>query len=120
MNNIKTGDEVIVIAGANKGHRGRVDRVVRNKLRQRPRHAPPKGLGVITRVFVEGMDRIKHVKANPNAGEEGGRKSIPYSIHISNVMLTDASGKPSRVGIKSLEDDRRVRYFKTDGEIVDA
>jgi len=119
MNTIKTGDEVVVIAGVDKGHRGKVTKIVREKLRQKPRKAAPKGQGKVKRVFVEGMDCLKHVKANPNASEPGGRKSIPRSVHVSNVMLVDSSGKPSRVGVKTLEDGKKVRYFKTNGEVVD-
>ena len=104
MRKIKKGDEVIVIAGKDKGRRGTVLRVLDNG-----------------RMVVEGINMIKrHTKANPARGEAGGIIEKEASIHASNVMLYNPiAQKGDRVGIKKLEDGRRVRYFKSDGEVVD-
>lgn len=106
MRKIKKGDEIIVIAGKDKGKKGTV-------------------LAVLLqggKLLVDGINTVKkHVKANPNAGERGGIVIKTLPIHSSNVMLYDAaSDKGSRVGIKTLEDGRKVRYFKSTNEIVDA
>ncbi len=104
MNKIKTGDDVIIIAGKDKGKRGSVLKVIDNE-----------------RVVVEGANMAKkHVKANPNAGESGGIIEKEMPLHISNVaVFNSAAGKADRVGIKILEDRRRVRYFKSNNEVVD-
>lgn len=105
MKKIKKGDEVIVIAGKDKGRRGQVLSV----------------LLAGERFMIEGINTVKkHVKANPQSGDRGGIVIKTHSIHNSNVMLYDqASGKGSRVGIKKLEDGRNVRYFKSTDEVVD-
>ncbi|EKD73457.1 MAG: 50S ribosomal protein L24 [uncultured bacterium] len=102
---IKKGDEVMVIAGKDKGRRGIVQSVLRDK-------------GMLV---VEDINTAKkHVKANPNTGEKGGIIIKTCPIHRSNVMLYDqVSGKGSRVGIRILEDGRRVRYFKSTDEVID-
>lgn len=104
MKKIKKGDDVIVIAGKDKGKRGNVLRVLDNG-----------------RVLVDGVNIVKkHVRPNPNKGETGGIIEREAALNISNVALYDAaSGKPSRVGIKTLEDGRKVRVYKTSGEVVD-
>lgn len=104
MNKIKTGDDVIVIAGKDKGKRGSVLKIIDNE-----------------RVVVEGINMAKkHVKPNPNAGESGGIIEKEMPLHISNVaVFNPAAGKADRVGIKTLEDGRRVRYFKSSNEVVD-
>ncbi len=104
MNKIKTGDDVIVIAGKDKGKRGSVLKIIDNQ-----------------RVVVEGVNIAKkHVKPNPNAGEPGGIVNKEMPLHISNVaVFNSATGKADRVGIKILEDGRRVRYFKSNNEVVD-
>ncbi len=104
MNKIKTGDDVIVIAGKDKGKRGSVLKIIDNQ-----------------RVVVEGVNVAKkHVKPNPNAGEPGGIVKKEMPLHISNVaVFNSATGKADRVGIKILEDGRRVRYFKSNNEVVD-
>lgn len=102
---IKKGDQVLVIAGKDRGKRGKVLRVDRQR----------------ARVVVEGVNMIKrHNRPNPRAGVQGGIVEREAPIHISNVMvISPDSGKPSRVGIKVLEDGRRVRYAKVDGAILD-
>jgi large subunit ribosomal protein L24 len=104
MNRIKKGDEVIIIAGKDKGKTGTVTEVLL------------KG----EKYLIEGMNtKKKHVKANPNSGERGGitLKSMP--VHGSNVKLYNSdTSKGSRVGIRKLDDGRLVRYFKSTGEVV--
>lgn len=104
MNKIKKGDEVIVIAGANKGRRGTVLRVEDDE-----------------RVLVEGVNVVKkHTKGNPNAGVQGGIVEQERPVHVSNVMLFNpTSGKGDRIGVRTLEDGKRVRFFKSNNEVVD-
>lgn len=104
MNRIRKGDEVIVIAGKDNGRRGTVTRVL------------PNG-----KYVVEGVNMVKkHMKPNPNAGVTGGIIDKEMPIESSNVMLFNpATGKGGRVGFKTLEDGRKVRYFKSNGEVVD-
>ncbi|WP_127475867.1 50S ribosomal protein L24 [Sulfurivermis fontis] len=105
MRKIRKGDEVVVLTGRNKGRRGNVLRVLPND-----------------RVVVEGVNMVKkHQKPNPLKGIPGGIVEKEHSIHVSNVALfNSATGKADRVGIKFLEDGRKVRYFKSNGEVVDA
>lgn len=105
MNKIKKGDEVIVIAGASKGVRGTVLSLVDDG----------------DRVLVEGVNVAKkHTKGNPNAGVQGGIVEQERPIDASNIMLFNPStGKGDRVGIKTLEDGSRVRFFKSNNEVVD-
>jgi len=107
MQRIKKGDEVVVIAGKSRGRRGTVLRVRDDD-----------------RVLVEGVNIAKkHVRPNPAEGVAGGIEEIEMPLHISNVMLYNAqTGKGDRVGYKVLEDKggrRKVRYFKSTGEVVD-
>jgi len=104
MNRIKKGDQVIVIAGADKGKKGTVSRVAGDKL------------------FVENINMVKrHTKPNPQAGQPGGIVEREASIHSSNVMvLNPATGKGERVGFKVLGDGRKVRVFRSSGEALDA
>ncbi len=99
MQKIKNGDEVIVIAGKDKGKKGNVSAVLQKS----------------GKLLVEGINMVKkHVKANPNANERGGivMKNLP--IEASNVMLYNpATEKGSKVGIRLLDDGRKVRYFKS-------
>ena len=103
MNKILKGDEVIVIAGRDKGKRGKVS------LRADDSH-----------VLVEGINLVKkHTKPNPMAGTTGGivEKSMP--IHQSNVAIYNAaSGKADRVGVKVLADGKKVRVYKSSGEEI--
>ena len=104
MNRIKKGDEVIVTAGKDKGKRGDVVRVTGDK------------------VVVSNVNIVKrHTKPNPQAQQPGGIVEREAPIHISNVMLYDlATGKGERVGRKTLGDGRKVRVYRSTGEVVDA
>ena len=104
MNKIRKGDEVAVLTGKDKGKRGTVLRV-----------------GDET-VLVEGINRVKkHVRPNPMKGQVGGIVDKEMPIQISNVALFNAATqKADRVGFKVLEDGRKVRVFKSSGEVVDA
>ena len=104
MRRIKKGDEVIVTAGKDKGRRGSVMKTFDND-----------------RVMVENINMVKkHTKPNPMQGLEGGIIEKEMSLHISNVMLYNpATNKGDRVGFKVLEDGKKVRYFKSNGEVVD-
>ncbi|BBD80658.1 50S ribosomal protein L24 [Aerosticca soli] len=104
MNRIRKGDHVIVIAGKNKGQRGDVLRVEGD------------------RVVVANVNLVKrHTKPNPQANQPGGIVEREASIHISNVQLFNpATGKGERVGTKTLSDERKVRVFRSTGEVVDA
>lgn len=103
MRKIKKGDDVIIITGKDKGKRGSVLKVFED------------------RVLVENCNMAKkHVKPNPNTGETGGIVEKEMPMHISNVALFNpASNKGERVGIKILEDGRKVRFYKSDKEVVD-
>ena len=102
---IKKGDEVVVLTGRNRGQRGSVLSV----------HA---GSG---QVVVEGVNIVKrHTKPNPQKGMAGGIIEKEMPIHVSNVALFNpVTGKGDRVGVKRLEDGRKVRVFKSTGEVVD-
>ena len=104
MRKIKRGDQVVIRAGKEKGKQGTVLRVVANG-----------------RVLVENINIVKrHTRPNPNKGVMGGIVDKEAPIHISNVALYNPGvGKGERVGIKFLEDGRKVRYFKGSGEVAD-
>ena len=104
MQRIKKGDEVIVIAGKDRGRRGSVITVLEKN-----------------RILVEGVNVAKkHQKANPNAGVQGGIIEKEMPLHASNVMVFNTvTGKGDRIGIKTLEDGKRVRFFKSNKEVVD-
>jgi len=104
MNRIRRGDEVIVIAGKDRGRRGTVLRMYDDG-----------------RVLVEGINIArKHQKPNPNAGIAGGIIDKEMPVDISNVMLFNpVTKKGDRVGFRSLEDGTKVRYFKSNNEVVD-
>ena len=103
MNRIHENDEVVVIAGRDKGRRGRVMRLEGD------------------RVVVEGANKVKKaVRPNPQKNEKGGLLSREMSIHNSNVMLYNpARQKGERIAYKRLEDGKKVRYFKSNGETID-
>jgi large subunit ribosomal protein L24 len=105
MKRIKKGDDVIVISGKDKGRRGTVLRVNAED----------------DRVLVEGVNVVrKHQKPNPNAGVQGGIVEQERALHVSNVKLFNpVTGKGDRIGIKTLEDGRKVRFFKSNNEVVD-
>ena len=105
MQKIRKGDEVIVVAGRDKGKRGTVLRRVDD-----------------AHLLVEGVNVVrKHVRPNPMKGQTGGIVDKSMPIDQSNVMLLNpATGKGDRVGVKTLEDGRRVRVFRSNGEMVNA
>lgn len=105
MEKIRKGDDVVVITGKDKGKRGTVLRRVDAE-----------------HVVVEGVNRAKkHVKPNPIKGVAGGIVDKDMPIHVSNVALFNpATKKADRVGVKVLEDGRKVRVFKSNGELVNA
>ncbi len=104
MKRIRKGDHVVVIAGKNKGQRGDVLRVAED------------------RVVVSNVNIIKrHTKPNPQANQAGGIVEREAPIHLSNVQLFNpATNKGERIGTKTLEDGRKVRVFRSNGEVVDA
>jgi large subunit ribosomal protein L24 len=103
MAKFKRDDEVIVITGKDKGKRGKVVRVLED------------------RVVVAGINMVKkHVKANPARGTQGGIVDQEASLHISNVAVFNAATqKADRLGYKLLDDGKKVRVFKSSGEVVD-
>ena len=105
MRKIKQDDEVVVTAGKDRGRRGNVLRVA------------PDG-----RLVVEGVNMVKrHTKANPKAGQPGGIIDKETPIDASNVMLWNPdTAKGDRVGFKRLDDGRKVRVFRSNGEVIDA
>ena len=104
MNKIRRGDDVIVITGKDRGRRGTVIRMYDDG-----------------RVLVEGINVArKHQKPNPNAGVAGGIIDKEMPVDISNVMLYNPmTKKGDRVGFKFLEDGTKVRFFKSNDEVVD-
>ena len=101
---IKKGDKVVVITGRDKGKTGEVKQVLRAE----------------NRVVVDGVNMVKRHTA-PSAGNAGGIVEKEASIHVSNVACVDPkTDKPTRVGYKTLEDGRKVRFAKRSGEIIDA
>lgn len=102
MAHILRNDQVIVIAGKNKGKTGRVLRVIADK----------------ERVLIEGVAMVKkHVKPNPQANIKGGIAEQEAPIHISNVALMDSNGKATRAGIRVV-DGKRERFAKSTGETI--
>ena len=101
---IKRDDEVIVLAGKDKGKRGKVRKVIGTEL-----------------LIVTGVNRVKkHTKANPQAGIAGGIIEQEASIHVSNVAIYNAkTNEADRVGYK-IEDGKKTRVFKSTGESIDA
>jgi len=105
MNKIRKGDQVIVLAGRDKGKRGVVS------LRSDDSH-----------LVVDGINLVKkHTKPNPMAGTQGGIVEKTMPIHQSNVAIYNATtGKADRVGIKVLADGKKVRVYKSSGEEIKA
>ena len=105
MRKIKKGDDVIVITGKDKGKRGAVLRVVD-----------------LEHVLVDGANRVKkHQRPNPMKGTTGGIVDKEMPLHVSNVAIYNpATKKADRIGVKQLEDGRRVRVYKSNGEVIDA
>ncbi len=104
MNRIKKNDQVVVITGKDKGRTGQVLRIFEDQ-----------------KVLVEGINQVKkHQKPNPQKNEEGGIITKEMPIQISNVMLFNPqTQKGDRIGYKTLDDGRKVRVFKSNGEVVD-
>jgi len=105
---IRNGDEVVIISGKDKGRRGTVTKVRDDD-----------------KLIVEGINLVKkHVKSDPNAGIQGGIEDREMPLHVSNVMLYNPSSeKGERVGFKFLGEGaerRKVRIYKSSGEVVDA
>lgn len=105
MQKIKKGDDVVVRTGKDKGKSGRVTKVLKDD-----------------KVLVEGINQVKKSqKPNPNAGVTGGIVVKDMPIHISNIGLYNpATKKADRVGIRILDNGKKVRYFKSTNEVVDA
>ncbi len=104
MRRIRKGDDVIVIAGRDKGKRGNVLKIVSDH-----------------RALVDNVNLVKrHVRGNPNTGETGGIMEKEAPIQLSNLALYNpASKKGERVGFKVLADGKKVRYFKSNDEVID-
>ena len=101
---IKKGDKVVVITGRDKGKTGEVKQVMPAE----------------NRVVVDGVNMVKRHTA-PSAGNAGGIVEKEASIHLSNVAYVDPkTDKPTRIGYKTLDDGRKVRFAKRSGEIIDA
>ncbi|RFB80856.1 50S ribosomal protein L24 [Methylovirgula sp. 4M-Z18] len=100
---IKKGDKVVVLAGRDKGRSGEVLRVIPAE----------------DRAVVSGVNVVKR-HTRPSQTQEGGIISKEAAIHLSNLALADPkTGKPTRVGFKTLEDGRKVRFAKTSGDLID-
>lgn len=105
MSRIRKGDKVIVIAGKDKGKTGSVLSVVNDE----------------EKVFVENVNIIKkHTKGNPQMGQPGGIIEKEAGIHVSNVaILNPVTNKADRIGYRELKDGQKVRFFKSNNEVVD-
>jgi len=105
MRKILKGDNVIVISGRDKGRKGAVIGVLEDDM-----------------VLVENINRVKrHTRGNPQLNKAGGILEKEAPLHVSKVALFNpATQKADRIGIKSLADGKRVRYFKSNGEMIDA
>jgi large subunit ribosomal protein L24 len=104
MNKIRKGDEIVVIAGRDKGRRGTVVKVLEGQ------------------VVVESINMVKrHTKPNPQKNVQGGIIAREAAIDLSNVMLWNpVAKKGDRIGLRTLADGRKVRFFKSNKEVVDA
>jgi large subunit ribosomal protein L24 len=104
MNKIRKGDEVVVIAGRDKGRRGTVVKILEGQ------------------VVVENINMVKrHTKPNPQRNVQGGIVEKETAIDVSNVMLWNPIAKKGdRIGVRTLADGRKVRFFKSNKEVVDA
>ena len=101
---VRKGDTVVVVAGKDRGKRGRVLRVIPDK----------------NRVVVERINMIKKHQRPTQKLRQGGIIEREGAIHLSNVMLVDpTSGKPSRIGMRALSDGKKVRVARKSGEIID-
>ena len=105
MRKLSKGDEVVVLAGKDKGKRGVVLKVMQE----------------MEKIIVENINMVKrHTKGNPMQGTPGGIVEKEMPLHISNVAIWNpVSGKADRVGVKTLKDGQKVRFFKSNDEVVD-
>ncbi len=105
MRKLSKGDEVVVLAGKDKGKRGVVLKVMQE----------------LEKIIVENINMVKrHTKGNPMQGTPGGIVEKEMPLHISNVAIWNpVSGKADRVGVKTLKDGQKVRFFKSNDEVVD-
>ena len=105
MRKIKTGDNVVVIAGRDKGKRGDVTAIVNAE-----------------RVLVAGVNQVKrHTRPNPMQNQPGGIVTKEMPIHVSNVAIWNPiTKKADRIGFRTLQDGRKVRFFKSNGEVIGA
>ena len=104
MNKLRQDDEVIVIAGKDKGKRGTISRIIGND-----------------KLIVAGVNMVKrHIRPNPNLGQAGGIIEKEAPLHISNIAIFNGTeNKPDRVGIEVLEDGAKKRVFKSNGQDID-
>ena len=104
MSKIKRGDNVVVLTGRDKGKRGDVTRVLGDH------------------VLVTGVNQVKkHQRPNPMKGEQGGIVTREAPLHVSNVAIWNpVTKKADRIGVRSLDDGRKVRFFKSNGELIGA
>ena len=98
---IKKGDTVVLLTGKDKGRQGRVIQVM------------PKA----ERVFVEGLNMAKRHTKPSQSDPQGGIKNKEAAVHLSNVAVVDSKGKPTRVGFR-MDGDKKVRFAKTTGEVI--
>ena len=105
MCRLRKGDEVVVLAGKDKGKRGVVLKVIQD----------------LEKVIVENINMVKrHTKGNPAQGTPGGIVEKEMPLHVSNVAIWNpVSNQADRIGIKMLEDRQKVRFFKSNDEVVD-
>ncbi len=105
MRRLRKGDEVVILAGKDKGKRGVVLKVIQD----------------LERIIVENINMVKrHTKGNPAQGTPGGIVEKEMPLHVSNVAIWNpVSNKGDRVGIKMLKDGQKVRFFKSNDEVVD-
>ncbi len=105
MRKIKKGDNVVVIAGRDKGKRGEVKQIVDEE-----------------HVLVAGVNQVKkHQRPNPMKNQPGGIVTKEMPIHVSNVAIWNpVTQKPDRIGVRMLNDGRKVRFYKSNGEVLGA
>jgi large subunit ribosomal protein L24 len=105
MHKIKKGDNVVVIAGRDKGKRGEVTRIVSAE-----------------RVLVAGINQVKkHTRPNPMQNQPGGILTKEMPIHVSNVAIYNpVTQKADRIGFRIMDDGRKVRFYKANGELIGA
>jgi len=105
MRKIKKGDNVVVIAGRDKGKRGDVERIVDD-----------------SHVVVNGVNAVKkHAKPNPLKNQPGGIITKEMPIHVSNIAIWNpVTQKPDRIGFRTMDDGRKLRFYKSNGELINA